>query len=108
MACYRVELTDRALAHFRGHIGYIANDLCNPDAALRLWEALGRAIDVLANHPETAPLCVDRALRGFGYRKKRIDGTRYLCLCRVEGDTVWIDGIYHELQDYENLFATGE
>jgi len=108
MACYRVELTDRALTHFRGHIDYIVNELRNPDAALRLWNALGRAIDALADHPETAPLCVDQALCGFGYRKKRIDGTRYLCICRVEGDAVWIDGIYHELQDYENLFATGE
>ena len=75
---------------------------------LRLWNALGRAVEALADHPETAPLCVDRALRGFGYRKKLIDGTRYLCVCRVEGDVVWIDGIYRELQDYENLFATGE
>jgi len=33
MACYRVELTDRALTHFRGHIDYIVNELRNPDAA---------------------------------------------------------------------------
>lgn len=106
MACYRVELTDRALTHFRGHIDYIVNELRNPDAVP--VECPGAGLDALADHPETAPLCVDQALCGFGYRKKRIDGTRYLCICRVEGDAVWIDGIYHELQDYENLFATGE
>ena len=104
---YDDEVTERAMDHFRGHIGYIVHRLCNPDAAWRLRDALEEAVLELADHPETAPYCVDPALRGFGYRKKLIGGTRYLCVCRVEGDTVWIEGIYHELQDYEQLFKTG-
>ena len=27
---------------------------------------------------------------------------RYFMLYRVEGDTVYVDNIFHELQDYEN------
>ena len=107
MACYRVNLTDRAEDHFRGHIGYIVNVLKNPDAAMALWAALDKSIDELADHPQTAPLCTDPALKAFGYRKKMILDTRYLCICRITGETVWVEGIYHELQDYENLFGTG-
>lgn len=44
MACYSVNLTYRAESHFRGHIGYIVNELQNPDAALALWAALDRTI----------------------------------------------------------------
>ncbi len=51
---------------------------------------------------------MDPALKAFGYRRKMILGTRYLCIYRIDGDTVWIDGIYHELQDYENLFGAGD
>ncbi len=107
MALYVVETTDRAQDHFRGHIGYILYKLKNPDAAWNLRDALTKAEEELADHPETAPFCTDPALSGFGYRKKMILDTRYLCICRIEGDTVWIEGIYHELQDYENLFRTG-
>lgn len=107
MASFTVEFTYRAEEHFRGHIGYIVTVLRNPDAAWDLREALDRAIDELSVHPETAPLFADPALRAFGYRRKLILGTRYLCVCRIEGSTVWIEGIYHELQDYERLLETG-
>ena len=30
---------------------------------------------------------------------------RYLMLCRVEGHTAYVDAIYHQLQDYENIFG---
>ena len=108
MACYRVEITDRAQEHFRGHIGYIIYKLRNPDAAWKLRDSLELAIDELSRQPESAPACIDPALKVFGYRKKRIPDSRYICLYRFHDDCVWVEGIYHELQDYENLFATGE
>ena len=107
MALYVVELTDRAQDHFRGHIGYILDHFKNPDAAWELYDAFIQAQNELADHPETAPLCTDPALSAFNYRRKMILNTRYLCICRIEGDIVWIEGVYHELQDYENLFRTG-
>ena len=107
MALYDVKTTDLAQDHFRGHIGYILEKLKNPDAAWNFRDALEKAITELEDHPETAPFCSDPALSGFRYRKKMILDTRYLCICRIDGDIVWIEGIYHELQDYENLFKTG-
>lgn len=108
MALYDVEITQRAKDHFRGHIGYIVNKLRNPDAAWKFRDALDEAVRELTDHPETAPLCADPALRPFGYRKKLIPDTRYLCICRIDGNVVWIEGVYHQLQDYENLFRTGK
>ena len=104
MALYSVEVTERAKDHFRGHIVYIINKLRNPDAAWHLRDALDQAIAQLSSHPEAVSLCADPALRAYGYRKKLIVTTRYLCVFRIDGNTVWIEGIYHELQDYENLF----
>ncbi len=26
-------------------------------------------------------------------------------LCRIEGTTAYVDAIYHQLQDYKNIFA---
>lgn len=106
MALYDVKTTQRAKDHFRGHIGYIIHRLRNPDAAWKLRDALDEAVMELEDHPETAPFCADPALHAYGYRKKLIPGTRYLCICRIDDDVVWIEGIYHELQDYENLFKT--
>ena len=39
-----------------------------------------------------------------GIRKMLFTRHRYLWLYRIEGDTVQIMAMYHELQDYENLF----
>ena len=35
------------------------------------------------------------------------DGHRYLMLYHIDEKTVYVDAIYHQLQDYENIFAHG-
>ena len=104
---YSVKATYLAKNHFRGHVGYIVDVLQNPDAALRLWDALDETIQELSDHPQTAPYCVDPALSSFGYRKQLLLNSHYLCICRIEGDIVWIEGVYHEKPDYEHLLLTG-
>lgn len=44
-------------------------------------------------------------LKSDGYRAIHFMRHRYLMLYRIEGATVYVDAIYHQLQDYENIFA---
>lgn len=38
----------------------------------------------------------------LGYRRINFKSHRYFMLYRVEEDKVYVDNIFHELQDYEN------
>ena len=47
-------------------------------------------------------LCDNLKLRKLGYRRINFLSHRYFMLYRIENDTVYVDNIFHELQDYEN------
>ena len=47
-------------------------------------------------------LCDNPKLRELGYRRINFLAHRYFMLYRIENDTVYVDNIFHELQDYEN------
>jgi plasmid stabilization system protein ParE len=41
-------------------------------------------------------------LKELGYRRINFLSHRYFMLYRIENDTVYVDNIFHELQDCEN------
>ena len=47
-------------------------------------------------------LCSNTYLNERGYRRIGLEHYRYFLLYRIENDTVVIDKMFHELQDYEN------
>lgn len=63
------------------------------DAKLRLSHVAG-----------SLKMCEDERLRALGYRTIHFKRHRYFMLYRIEGSVVYVDSIYHDLQDYENLF----
>ncbi len=48
-------------------------------------------------------LCDDADLRALGYRTIHFRRHRYFMLYEVVDDCAYILGIYHDLQDYENI-----
>ncbi len=44
-------------------------------------------------------------LKKNSYRVSRFMRHHYLMLYRIEDTAVYIDAIYHQLQDYENIFT---
>lgn len=46
--------------------------------------------------------CDNSKLKELGYRRINFSRHRYFILYRIDGDVVFIDNIFHELQDYEN------
>ena len=51
---------------------------------------------------ESLKLCENPRLQMLGYRRINFLSHRYFMLYRIEEDIVFIDNIFHELQDYEN------
>ena len=56
----------------------------------------------LSNVAGSLKLCDNPKLRALGYRRINFLSHRYFMLYRIENDTVYVDNIFHELQDYEN------
>ena len=50
-------------------------------------------------------LCDNPKLKELGYRRINFLSHRYFMLYRIEGNTVFVDSIFHELQDYENRMS---
>lgn len=104
---YNVILTDKARQQLDAYICYLLNTLHSEEAADNLLGRAEMTISTLAHSAESFAVCSDPALKAFGYRKIFLPQSRYLFVYSVSGNTVYIEGMYHELQDYENLFKSG-
>lgn len=51
---------------------------------------------------DTFGYCKSNRLKEMGLYRIRFAKHRYLFVYRIKGNRVIIEGIYHELQDYEN------
>ena len=59
-------------------------------------------LNCLKNVAGSLSLCENQRLRALGYHRINFLRHRYFMLYRIEENTVFIDDIFHELQDYEN------
>ena len=56
----------------------------------------------MTNVAGSLKLCDNPKLRELGYRRIKFLSHRYFMLYLIKNDTVYVDNIFHELQDYEN------
>ena len=56
----------------------------------------------MSNVAGSLKLCDNPKLRVLGYRRINFLSHRYFMLYRIENNIVYVDNIFHELQDYEN------
>lgn len=83
-------------------VRYLLNTLKNKQAARKFVNDVEKAIQVLESSAESFPLCTNPKLKKLGYRKFNFEKSKYFALYRVVEDMVYIDDIFHQLQDYEN------
>lgn len=100
---YNVNVTDFALAQLDNILDYIADRLMNPDAATRVMEDFDEAIENLEKAAGSFKMCEEEELARHEYRRYHLARHRYVLLYRIDGKNVFIERIYHELQDYQNL-----
>ncbi len=80
---YKVELSELASMQYDKFLKYIYFVLKNPQA-------------------DHFGCCRSERLSKLGFHKIHLKKHRYLLVYRVKSDKVIVEGMYHELQDYEN------
>jgi len=81
-------------------ISYIVNTLKNPSAAEAVMDDLGHAYDLLEKMAESFAVCEDPYLQSKGYRKLRLEKHDYVFIYRVDGETVYLAGFFHMLENH--------
>lgn len=100
---YEVILTATAKTQLDQIIYYILSEFGSEQAALSVMEDADNTRDKLAHVAASLKLCDDSNLRALGYRTIHFKHHRYFMLYRIEDDKVYVDAIYHDLQDYEGI-----
>lgn len=99
---YKVVLTSAAKIQFRNIIHYLLYELENQQAATNVVKDFDDTISRLSHVAGSLKLCDDRILRAKGYRTIHFKKHQYLMVYTIDRSTAYIEGIYHDLQDYEN------
>lgn len=99
---FSVEVSDLASKQYDKFLAYIYLVLKNPQAVDSLMKDFDNTIDILSEQAEHFGYCQSERLRKLGFRKIHLGKHRYLLVYRVSHDKVIVEGMYHELQDYEN------
>ncbi len=99
---YKVIITEDAEADMDKFVQYLLFEKKSEQAAGNLLDDFESTIAILAHSAESLKMCGNQYLKELDYRRINFLSHRYFMLYRVEGDTVFVDNIFHELQDYEN------
>lgn len=99
---YKVVVTSDAENDLDQFIQYLLFKKKNFQAAQNVLNDFEATKKSLAQVAESLKLCENPRLQMLGYRRINFLSHRYFMLCRIEEGIVFIDNIFHELQDYEN------
>ena len=99
---FNVELSELAERQYDEILSYIANELKNPQALKNVMDDFDDTISKLEQMADSFGYCNSNRLKEMGLHKIRLAKHRYLFVYRVNKSQVSIEGMYHEMQDYEN------
>lgn len=100
----RVIMTDLAQSQLDSYIDYLLIEKSSPQAAKAIKDDALLTVEALLLSADTLAYCDDDDLTALGYRKIHFSKHRYLFLYRIVEDIAYIEAVYHQLQDYENIF----
>ena len=99
-----VEITDFALNQLDEYVGYIIEKFKNDQAAKSVLEDARFTKNELLNVADSLKYCEDSKLKELGYKTIHFRKHRYFFVYRIVNETAFIEAVYHDLQDYENIF----
>ena len=99
---YKIVLMRDAAEDLDRFVTYLLFEKKSEQAARNLLNDFEVTIVSLKNVAGSLKLCDNPKLRELGYRRINFLYHRYFLLYRIEDDIVYVDNIFHELQDYEN------
>jgi hypothetical protein len=96
---YKIVLMHNAENDLDSFISYLLFEKRSKQAAGNLLNDFEATKVSLSNVAGSLKLCDNPMLRELGYRRINFLYHRYFMLYRIEKDTVYVDNIFHELQD---------
>jgi plasmid stabilization system protein ParE len=102
---YRVVLMKDAEEDLDRFVTYLLFEKKNKQAATNLLNDFKATMASLSNVAGSLKLCDNPKLKELGYRRINFLSHRYFMLYRIENEIVFVDNIFHELQDYESKMS---
>ena len=99
---YRLVITDRAEYLLEQLIDYILYKFNNGSAAKHMLDCLEQLYNRLEDNPYQFAGCKDSFLQNKGYREAFFSDMDYVLIFRIEGNIVYVLGIFHQLENYKN------
>ena len=100
---FEVIFTDDAKAQLQNILDHLFFKLNNAQAAYNVEQDMKQTTQMLSHIAGSLKLCENPRLRVLGYRTIHFKRHNYFMLYRIQDNTVYVDAVYHDLQDYENL-----
>lgn len=97
---YNLIITKQAENLLNNLIYQLANRFNNKNAATRLFNEIECINNRLIDNPYQFPMIRDRYLSMKGYRVAMIPKTKYILVFNIREDTVFVVGIFHQLENY--------
>ena len=99
---YRIVVTKDAEEDLERFIKYLIIDKKSMQAAQNVLNDYDATIESLKHVARSVRICDNPRLRQLEYRRINFLNHRYFILYRIVDNIVFVDNIFHELQDYEN------
>ena len=99
---YKVVVTRDAEEDLDRFINYLIIEKESLQAAENVLNDYDATIESLKHVAGSLKLCDNPRLRQLEYRRINFLNHRYFMIYRIVDDVVFVDNIFHELQDYEN------
>ncbi len=99
---YKVVVTRDAEEDLERFVKYLIMEKESMQAAENVLNDYDATIESLKHVAGSLKLCDNPGLRQLEYRRINFLNHRYFMLFRIVDNVVFVDNIFHELQDYEN------
>ncbi len=99
---YKVIVSKNAEQDMEEFVRYLLFEKKSEQAAVNLLDDFEATVLRLSQIAGNLKYCENKRLKAQGYRRINFQAHRYFVLYRVEGNKVFVDDVFHELQDYEN------
>lgn len=99
---FNVEVSNLANEQYDRFLNYIYYTLKNPQAVENLMRDFDATIAILESQADSFGYCRSERLRKLGFHKIHFQRHKYLLIYRIKQNNVIVEGMYHELQDYEH------
>jgi len=101
---YKVIITPPAKRRLDMYIGYTALTLKNKQGAKAIEDDARETKKRLSKCADAIAYCTNEILAAHGYRKFMFKEHDFFMVYRIDGSNVIVEGMFHELQDFESIF----